>query len=301
MVYTKFDTYSEDVAPVLATAEGLRSPRGIELDPAYFTANANGNKFVKPGYFVSQIPGSVKGRVLPRTLSTGSTSTSQTAVSVKDAGIFVVGDVLSILAPSGRVTLTSASTGWAVGDTVTATINGVANVYTVVAGDVGGSLAATDTNVAAKLAALINASTQLYGKVYAVATAGVVLIFALDLASLYTLTAADTATNGTATASASALAAGASIGTIASINTSTDVITLAANASVAVQPGLPIGVANQVPVGMLAPNTLVDLTYRVNENFGLYTSASVYRNRLPYWDGDLAARFPEITLAFPNL
>lgn len=86
--------------------------------------------------------------------------------------------------------------------------------------------------------------------------------------------------------------AGTSIGTVAAI--SGDEITLSANLAAAVALGDPIYVAG-ITSGILgiisAPHNLAD-----SNDVACYSSASVYRDRLPFWDANIAAALPEITL-----
>jgi len=93
--------------------------------------------------------------------------------------------------------------------------------------------------------------------------------------------------------------AGASLGTIASINTSTGVITLAANSATAIAIGNGV-VGNAASSGTFMGIVIseIDLTNQSND-VAVYTSASVYEARLPYWSAALSTAFPEITLVNP--
>ncbi|MFZ9728200.1 MAG: hypothetical protein ACO3CD_04235 [Candidatus Nanopelagicaceae bacterium] len=293
--------------PVLARSEAIAT-RYQSLDSDYATGKEGAiRKLVKifaPGYFAGSIPGSAKARILPRMTTAAATAASGTSITFKSgtSGIFVASDVLSIIPPSARVNIASASGGWAAGDTITVTLNAQALVYTVVAGDVGGSLTATNLNVANKIIAAINASPFLSKLVSGLPVAGSgtstdVVLWSKDFTSLYSLTVADTATNGTATASAASFVPNTAVGTISSVNTATDVVTISA-ASVSVPSGMPLGVATSLPdnLGMISPAVAVDLLYRESQNYGLYVDTDVYLNRLPYIDGQLTALYPQINL-----
>jgi hypothetical protein len=302
-----YDDELSGFLPVLARSEAIAT-RYQSLDSDYATGKEGAiRKLVKifaPGFFAGSIPGSAKARILPRMTTVAATAASGTSVTFKPgtAGIFVVGDVLSIIPPSARVNVASASGGWAAGDTVTVTINGQALVYTVVSGDVGASLTATNLNVANKIIAAINANPYLSKLVSGLAVAGSgtstdIVLWAKDFTSLYSLTVADTATNGTATASAASLAPNTTVGTISAVNTVTDVVTIGA-AAVSVPLGMPLGVATSLPdnLGMLSPALAIDLLYRESQNYGLYVDTDVYLSRLPYIDGQLTALYPQINL-----
>ena len=302
-----YDDELSGFLPVLARSEAIAT-RYQSLDSDYATGKEGAiRKLVKifaPGYFAGSIPGSAKARILPRMTTAAATAASGTSITFKSgtSGIFVASDVLSIIPPSARVNIASASGGWAAGDTITVTLNAQALVYTVVAGDVGGTLTATNLNVANKIIAAINASPFLSKLVSGLPVAGSgtstdVVLWSKDFTSLYSLTVADTATNGTATASAASFVPNTAVGTISSVNTATDVVTISA-ASVSVPSGMPLGVATSLPdnLGMLSPAVAVDLLYRESQNYGLYVDTDVYLNRLPYIDGQLTALYPQINL-----
>ncbi len=302
-----YDDELSGFLPVLARSEAIAT-RYQSLDSDYVTGKEGAiRKLVKifaPGYFAGSIPGSAKARILPRMTTAAATAASGTSITFKSgtSGIFVASDVLSIIPPSARVNIASASGGWAAGDTITVTLNAQALVYTVVAGDVGGTLTATNLNVANKIIAAINASPFLSKLVSGLPVAGSgtstdIVLWSKDFTSLYSLTVADTATNGTATASAASFVPNTAVGTISSVNTATDVVTISA-ASVSVPSGMPLGVATSLPdnLGMLSPAVAIDLLYRESQNYGLYVDTDVYLNRLPYIDGQLTALYPQINL-----
>lgn len=302
-----YDDELSGFLPALARSEAIAT-KYEALDPDYTTGKEGAiRKLVKifaPGFFAGSIPGSVKGRILPRMTTTAATAASGTSISFKagTAGIFIPGDILSIIPPSARVNVASASTGWAAGDTITLVINGQTLLYTIVAGDVGGSLTATNSNVANKLIAAISSNPFLSKLISGLSVAGSgtstdVVLWSKDFTSLYSLTATDTATNGTVTASVATFVPNTTVATISAVNTTTDVVTTSA-ASVSVPSGMPLGVATSLPdnLGMLSPAMPIDLLYRESQLYGLYVDTDVYLNRLPYIDGQLTALFPQINL-----
>jgi hypothetical protein len=296
--------------PVLARATETTPTRYTRLNEAYATGSTGAiRKLVKtfaPGFFAGSGTSTslVGNRILPRMTTRTATAANATSISfpVGTAGIFIPTDVLSIIAPSARLTISSSSTGWAANDTITVTVNGVAVTYAVVAGDIGGSLAATNTNVATKVIGAIAANSYTSRLVSGLSVAGtssamVIVFWAKDFTSLYSFTTSVSSTNGTSTASAAVFAPNAAIGTISAVNTVTDVVTISA-ASVSVPLGMPIGVAASSPenLGMLSPEVPIDLLYRESQNYALYLEGDVYGSRLPYMDGQLAALYPEIRL-----
>lgn len=80
---------------VLATSDGLRSPRGISLDPTYCFADVHGNKVARSGSLVATLPSGL-GRIFPASKATAATTTSQTSVTVANATVFAVGESITI-------------------------------------------------------------------------------------------------------------------------------------------------------------------------------------------------------------
>lgn len=305
-----YDDELSGFLPVLARAGEATASRYTRLNQAYATGTSGAiRKLVKtfaPGFFAGSGTSTalVGNRILPRMTTRTATAASATSISfpVGTSGIFIPTDVLSIIAPSVRLTISSSSTGWAANDTVTVTINGVAITYTVVAGDIGGSLAATNTNIATKVVSAIAASPYASRLVSGLSVAGtspaiVIVFWAKDFTSLYSFTTSVSSSLGTATASGAVFVPNVAIGTISAVSPDTDVVTISA-ASVSVPLGMPIGVAASSPenLGLLSPELPIDLLYRESQSYALYLEAEVYGARLPYIDGQLTALYPAIYL-----
>jgi hypothetical protein len=89
------------------------------------------------------------------------------------------------------------------------------------------------------------------------------------------------------------------VGTIAQIDATTGDITLAANASAAVAVGDAIAgdaASAGTPYGIIISE--IDITVFSND-VACYTSASVFRERMPFWSAALSTAFPEITMVNP--
>jgi hypothetical protein len=303
-------TYDDELMgffPVASRAD-VEASRYADIDPNYSTASAGAIralvKIFAPGFFAATIPGSAKDRLLPRTYAAAALAAGATSLTVKanTSGIFVVGDVISVIAPNARVNVQSATTGWAIGDTITVTVNSVPIVYTIVGADIAGGLPATNQLVADKVITAVKNNPYLRNKVNGLSVAGAsgsvdIVFWALDFSSLYALAVADTGANGTASATNAVFAPNTTVGSVSAVNTSTNVLTISA-AAVSVPNGLPIGNALHSPVGqgLLSPNQPIDLLYRESTNFALYTEAYLYGKRMPYWDGEIAAAFPGLIL-----
>lgn len=277
------ETFDSEVE-VLATLEGLRSIKGITVDPSYYAANAISNKVMPPGMFIVKTANGM-GRPYPGSYTQAVTSTSSDQVQVKDAAVFAAGDDLVIMSPHAQLNLTGT---WANDDTATITINGKAITHTV-------SAFTTLTALATAIAATINGSVA--GRFVTAIANGETIHLIGNTETLYSLAVASTTAGDGAIAiegGGSALASGTSVGTVSSVDADTNEITLDANASVAIPAGVPIGLETGSEIlGMTV--TPIDLKYTSND-VACYTSASVWAARLPYWDAAIAEALPEITL-----
>lgn len=141
------------------------------------------------------------------------------------------------------------------------------------------------------------------GSLIATLPSGLGRIFPASKATAATTTSQNTVivANATVFAVGEALTINGStaVGTIASINYATNVITLGANAANAVAVGDLLITDASVTGAQTAANLLgiiishIDLVqsdYRI----GIYTSASIFTARMPAWNATIAAIFPEI-------
>jgi len=269
----------------------MRSPVHRTIDVNYVSPDLLGRKYLPAGMFYQDLGGGY-ARPLPRAVVTADTGTGTAIIPVSLAQQFIPGDVLQNLIPFGKVTITSSSGGWAAGDTITVTIAGQPFVYTVLAEDIGGSLTATNTAIAAKVAALLSA--QASRLVSATAATNIVQIQSAT-GDDHTLTAADTGTNGTVTANGATLVAGQPVGTVLSVQPDAKTITLAANNATALTAGMAIG-AYGAALGMMVQGILLDDLIAIGHmpEQGFYTSCSVRRALLPYYDALIKVDLPEI-------
>ena len=97
-MYRGSKTWSYDYPEVIATEEGLRSPRMATIDLDYLPQNSDGQKIIKPGHFISLISlaaGSL-GRIFPASRAIVATASGGNSIVVKDASVFRVGDTLRL-------------------------------------------------------------------------------------------------------------------------------------------------------------------------------------------------------------
>lgn len=276
---------------ILAGVHGMRSPIHRTIDLTSISADSLGRKYLPAGMFYQDL-GNGYARPLPRAKVAADTGTGTAIIPVNFSQQFIVGDVLRSLIPTGKVTITSSSGGWAAGDAITTTIAGQDFVYTVLAGDIGGTLTATNTTISAAVAALLSAQASRF--VSASASTNVVGVYSAT-GEDYSLAASDTGTNGTVTAGGATLVGGQAVGTVLSVDPTNKTITLAANLTTALMAGQAIGVPGKA-LGMMVQGILLDniegLAHMPEQGF--YTSCSVRLELLPYYDALIKADLPEI-------
>jgi hypothetical protein len=294
----KTTTYFADLFPlVLATSDGMRSPGGVDIDAALVSQYAGSRnilqKILPPATVAAAVPGSRKFRALPRTRLTASSLTSSAILNVTKhtAQFFVPGDALTACVPNAQITFAAA---YLAGETVTISAAGRTFSY-VVPTPAPVDNTALVADIAAKLAkSALNGIFEAFGN-------GAVLNLISVRDELSAFTVAETSTAGTALPATGTLAYGATaIGTVLSVNYNPDTdvhqITLTANAAVALGAGMPIGDMRYSPVdlGVMVPDTYVDLLNAPNTYVACFIACTLYKNRMPYWDGQLKVLFPEI-------
>jgi tartrate dehydratase beta subunit/fumarate hydratase class I family protein len=84
---------SENTVNILFSENGLRSPRMITADLSYFTKSKDGNIIIPPGYIWQRL-GNGFGRVLPMIKAAAVTPTTSNQLTVVNADIFKVGEIL---------------------------------------------------------------------------------------------------------------------------------------------------------------------------------------------------------------
>jgi hypothetical protein len=297
-VQHRFYSYGDDDYPtVLARSHGIRTPRGVTLDPNYVSPLVRSDgliqRLVPPGVFAGTIPNSNLYRPLPRTrlAAAAASGASNVVVKPKTARLFVVGDVLTVMAPMGVMVFSGT---WANGNTVTLTIDdSLLNIdsptmlYTVVNWS-------NLTGLAQAFAQALNADSR-FRRYQAIADGPRVTVLAKDMRTKAML-AVDKTGSGTVGIAGTQLLRETLVGTVVAVEPMTDTLTLAAATTQAFGSGIPIGVASSDPseLGMLSPQLPLDLTYRDTLYFACFTGAVVIPERMPYWDGELARLFPEI-------
>lgn len=301
MVLQKRYEYSEILyPPVLARPDGLKSPRSRAIDPAFVQTLTGPDgivqRIIPPGCFMASIPGSTKLRPLPRTRLTAEITTSSTALAVspKTARLFRsvgIPDVLTVAVPYARADFAGT---WANNDTATMTVANRSVTHTV-------SNFTTLTALAVAAAATYNASPLFAGVAEFYAENQYIHVIS-DNGNHSTISVAKSAAGTfTLNGSVTSLVSGVAVGTVQAVDTNTHTITLAAASTSRLAAGVPIGAAAYSPTdaygqgwGLVSPNQPVDLEWEPKNEYGLFISGTFYRDRLPYWDGQLAELFDEI-------
>lgn len=270
---------------VLATLEGVRSPRMITLDLAAISPDENGKKFIKPGTLILKRSDG-KGVPYKTAKLAAAVTTSATALTVDNASLFKAADVLTVAVPYARLDLAGT---WANADTASITLEGQTVVHTV-------ADYSTLTALATAIAATLNTSF-LSSKANFIAEAQYVHVFGGDT---YAIAAAETtAGDGTLTVanSATRLTQGTSVETIATggVAADTNILSLVGAVDRRLPAGAPIGAgsgSDQIWGMVVSPIDVSELSNDV----ACYTSCTVYGARLPIWNAYLQKLLPEITL-----
>jgi hypothetical protein len=279
MVFLKRTQYAQE-KNIFLYHETNEANRNATIDNTKIQLNAAGKREVPEGMFVAMIGDTA--RYLPRATTTVATATNSPSVVVTPAQIFAPGDVLYAVEPYATVTLggTPLTT-----DVVTVTVDGVALAVTT------GSAVLADVAVTVRNA--INNDTVLSQKVFAKSAGAVVYVFAKDGISTYSFAVAKSG-DITVTASGALTVFGAALGTVASINVATSTLTLTGNASAVLPIGSHIGVRTVNEVLGVDPHQR-DMTDTEVQTIGVYNiSSGVRENYLPYIDGDIKRRLPQL-------
>ena len=274
-ISTTYDSYKN----IWQTHEARRSPISAGIDASFYQADSSGFKTVPPGTWFGTIPGSILVRPLPRARLAALSATGTAVITVVDARLFKVGDVLTAL--SSLAFSTFAGT-WANADTATWLLGNSLSVTHTVSGFT------TLTALATAAAVTLNANA-LFTRDYVAIASGVIVYFYpknFTFTPLFS-TSAVAAGGGTNAASGASFTPGLSLGTItaAGINTTTNVITFTANSARVLPIGFPIGVITSLILGLI--DEPVDLIRGDYQDVGLFTGGSVTELALPYVDTEI--------------
>ena len=279
---------------ILANNEGIRRRLALTVDPALVQPDSVSNKVVRPGSILYRLAGG-GGRLNVRAkLETAIAASTTTALELGTQGIqyasemaqfFNDGDILKVLRPYSFMTLSGT---WDTDDTLTLTVDGQAVTYTP-----GSATLATG---AANTAAAINADPY-HGKlVEAIAADDVIYLFSKTLRTYSLAATATTTGNGDVTANDATLVGNVTIGTVDAngVNVAAGTVTLNAAATISLPADAPIGLSDGTPYSLvISPFNLAEGETDIS---GIM-SGSIYGQRLPYWDEDIASHLPEITFA----
>ena len=284
--------FSGALPSILAHEDGTAF-RSLTMDLSFLQASSDLNTYVPAGSALTKMANGY-GRVLPISpLVAAVTASSSTTITVPDSSIYKNSDALTVARPYAFATFAGT---WAAADTATVTLDGVATVAVM--------SSSTLSQCATDLATALNADGYFSSKARAIASGAIVYVYA-KTGVAYSFVVGKTSASGTFTASGNVLLGNVSVGAIhaaTAINTTTNVITLAAAASVSLPIGMPIGVfvASSNIYGLCARKTLVvaasSLVFAESNDVAAYYEAPVFQNRLPYWDAALQAALPQISV-----
>lgn len=252
---------------ILHVPHGYRTARSAQIERKWVSANKQGLFELPAGMFIAKMRdsnGDLVFRPLPHARVSVAATTGSARFKVEMPYMFVPGDVLYIIAPTASITVASTALG-------TLTANGQTYTYTPTG-------ASTATEAAVKWADYLN-STALANDYTFVAAGTSLHIFEANLNKTSTLTP----TGGLGTTVATTAYNTTAIGTIASIDSSTEEIVLTANAAVALPVGFSIGTKVDDIYGFyvhsIAFGTFSDGTLDI----AVGHQGQLKKSRLPYW------------------
>lgn len=266
----------------------FNATKSVTINAQNVGLNSSGLKVVPAGLFLADVGGAV--RFLPRdTVQTAVTGGADTAIEGTLPVVFLAGDEIYHLEPSGLITL---ALTWAAADTVTITISepslGINVSYTHT--QVGADLNALDDEL---VAALNTATNPLYPYArFEVGAAGEIEVYSRGY-EFNMVVAATTAGDGTATVTNQLDSTPVLVGTVSTVDYANNTLNLAAAAAVDLGVGARIGVLSSNIYGLYNHSKdFTDVPYC--DLKAIERADRVYKAALPYYDQELDARFPNM-------
>lgn len=266
--FTRTREYSNSgINDVLHVPHGYRTARSAQIEKKYVSMNKQSLFELPAGMFIAKTKdanGEPTFRPLPHAKVTVAATTASPRFKVEMPYVFVPGDVLYIVAPTASITVASTALG-------TLTYNSQTYTYTPTG-------ASTAAEAAIKWAEYLN-NTALANSFTFVAAGANLHIFEADLNNTSTLTP----TGGLGTTAATTATNTTAIGTVASIDSSTEEVVLNANAAVALPVGFCIGTKVDDIYGFYV-HAIVFGTYSdTTLDIAVGHQGQLKKSRLPYW------------------
>jgi hypothetical protein len=265
----------------VAFADGQEAPISATVNNTYISPDVDGRKSVPAGMFVARRAGSQELCFLPRAIVTQASSTSATTLKFTPLAPFVAGDVLMAVEPYAAITVTAVANG----NTIIVTVNGRALTYTATTNVIADAV----TGVAN---AIPSSSLNQYVRAVPDTTNGKVYLYSRTKAE-YSLALAGTATAAIDGSVTKLTTQTTSLGTIASMNATTGVVTLTGNAGFVAPIGMHIGVTVEDILGLNVHSHDYSTTPSKHIN-ALNGAIGIYKSALPYIDDEIEQRFPKM-------
>ena len=280
--------YRQD-KPIIGSEHGVETPPRATSTIAqqYVSRDEYGDWVVPAGLFTARVGG--VDRFLPRAVATAAVATTSPTVAVTPHQVFVAGDTIEIIQNYAVVGFDGT---WVANETLTVTIDGIPGTHTVV------DIALAD--LADQAAVSLNGSPAGRVAEFVSNGAGNIFVFAKQPYASLSIAVAETSTAGTALVGGGATnlaGVGTEIGTVSVVDFANKSLTLEANAAVDVPPGVRVGIASGLEHVYGLYNHSIDFereSYKALK--GIVGASMIYKDNLPYWDSDLAERFPKLTV-----
>lgn len=278
------DPYRQDKA--IVGSVHFNATKGVTIESTNVGLNSRGKKVVPAGLFLAKVGGT--NRFLPRDYVQADV-TSSPNIEVSMPEIFLAGDEIYHLEPSGLITLANT---WAANDTITIRFSepslGINVSYTHT--QAGANLAALDDEL---VAALNEATNPLYPFArFEVGSTGQIIPYTRGLVFTMSVTAT-TAGDGTATVTTAISNAPVLLGTVSSVDFANSTLVLGANSAINLKAGARIGTLVEEVYGLY--NHSKDFSDRnIDTLKAIDRCDRVYKSGMPYFDYELASRFPNM-------
>jgi hypothetical protein len=266
---------------IVAFADMQEAPISATVTNKYVSADKDGRKSVPAGLFIARRSGSMELSFLPRATVTQASSTSSPTLKLNLLAPFVEGDVLYAVEPYAAITISSVANG----QTIILTVNGKQLSITATTNVVADAVNALATTIPSSVIGQ-------YVTAVPATTAGKVYLYSRTKEE-YPLTVAGTATTAIDGGVTKLTTQTTPLGTIASINPTTNTVTLTGNANWVAPVGAHIGVSVEDILGLHVHSHDFSTTPSKHIN-GITGAIGIYEAALPYLDDEIKERFPKM-------
>lgn len=285
MTFTRHEPPYISDAQIIAFADGVETPHSATLLKTSFNPNEYGKYALPTGLWVAETANN--RHLLKRANVTEAFATTTGKLDLWQ--LFSPGDVLKIVEPYLKLTITTLTTG----ATVTIAAGNYSDVFTF-----AGTNGNTPGDAAEEMATFINVTSPvLSDRLRAIADGADVHLFSLDGYTAYTISITTAGTIALDPGDG-IMTVNTEIGTIQAVdNTASNAgeVTLTGSATTPVPVGAKVGIPCARVLGFI--NCSLNMDYKDRQHVALVSGASGIREGLlPYVDGDIKRQLPKLRI-----